>query len=87
MFPHPQPSPFYRSIERLYPEFEAADERHQERYGVWRPIIGTVVRKFLECGDRKHRFARVRCPKGREELLRVTFAGPKKTVLHPISTV
>lgn len=27
-----------------------------------------MVRKFLECGDLKHGFARVRCPKCREEL-------------------
>ena len=40
-------------------EFEAVyEERYQERYGFWRPIIGTVVRKFLECGDLKHGFAR-----------------------------
>jgi hypothetical protein len=57
-------------VERFYPEFEAAyEERYQERYGFWRPIIGTVVLKFLECGDLKHGFARVRCPKCREEFL------------------
>jgi Transposase zinc-binding domain len=38
-----------------------------KRYGFWRPIIGTVVRKFLKCGDLKQGFARVRCPKCREE--------------------
>jgi len=66
---HPQESPFYQLVERFYPEFEAVyEERYQERYGFWRPIIGTVVRKFLECGDLKQGFARVRCPKCREEL-------------------
>jgi len=56
---HPQQSPFYRLVERFFPEFEAVyEERYQERYGFWRPIIGTVVRKFLECGDLKHGFAR-----------------------------
>ena len=64
----PQESPFYKLVERFYPEFEAVyEERYQERYGFWRPIIGTVVRKFLECGDLKHGFARVRCPRCREE--------------------
>ena len=49
--------------------FEAVyEERYQERYGLWRPIIGTVVRKFLECGDLKHGFARVRCPRCGEGL-------------------
>jgi len=56
---HPQESPFYQLVERFYPEFEAVyEERYQERYGFWRPIIGTVVRKFLECGDLKQGFAR-----------------------------
>jgi hypothetical protein len=65
---HPQQSPFYKLVERFYPEFEAVyEERYQERYGFWRPIIGTVVRKFLECGDLKQGFARVRCPRCREE--------------------
>ena len=65
---HQQQSPFYQLVERFYPEFEAVyEERYQERYGFWRPIIGTVVRKFLECGDLKHGFARVRCPNCREE--------------------
>jgi hypothetical protein len=63
----PQESPFYRLVERFYAEFEAVyEERYQERYGFWRPVIGTVVRKFLECGDLKHGFARVRCPKCRD---------------------
>lgn len=66
---HPQESPFYRLVECFYPEFEAVyEERYQERYGFWRPIIGTVVRKFLECGDLKQGFARVRCPECHEEL-------------------
>ena len=66
----PQQTPFYQLVQRFYPQFEAVySERYQERYGFWRPIIGTVVGKFLECGDLKHGFARVRCPKCREEFL------------------
>ena len=65
---HPQQTPFYQLVERFFPQFEAVyEERYQERYGFWRPIIATTVRKFLECGDLKHGFARVRCPKCREE--------------------
>ena len=65
---HPQQTPFYQLVERFFPQFEAVyEERYQERYGFWRPIIGTTVRKFLECGDLRHGFARVRCPKCREE--------------------
>jgi Transposase zinc-binding domain len=40
---------------------------YQKRHGYWRPIIGTVVGKFFNCGDLKHGFARVRCPQCREE--------------------
>jgi hypothetical protein len=48
-------------VERFYAEFEAVyEELYRERYGFWRPIIGTVVRTFLECGDLKYGFARVR---------------------------
>ena len=66
----PQQTPFYQLVQRFYPRFEAVyAERYQERYGFWRPIIGTVVRKFLECGDLKQGFARVRCPTCREEFL------------------
>jgi len=65
---HPQQTPFYQLVERFFPQFEAVyEERYQERYGFWRPIIGMTVRKFLECGDLRHGFARVRCPRCREE--------------------
>lgn len=47
-------SPFSQLVERFYPEFEALyEERYQERYGFWRPIIAPAVAKFLECGDLK----------------------------------
>lgn len=59
----PRQSPLYQVIERYYPEFERTyDERYAKRYGLWRPIIGEVARKFLRCGDLHFGFARVRCP-------------------------
>jgi len=65
----PRESSFYQRVERFYPEFEEAyEERYGKRYGFWRPIIATAVSRFLECGDPKHGFARVRCPKCRHEL-------------------
>ena len=57
---HPEQSPFYRLVQRFYPQFEAVYEERYQAHGFWRPIISTVVRKFLECGDLKHGFARVR---------------------------
>jgi hypothetical protein len=66
--PAGQSERFYELVTRFYPQLEAVyEERFQERYGFWRPILGTVVRKFLECGDLKQGFVRVRCPQCREE--------------------
>ena len=40
----PKQSPFYRLVERFYPEFKRVySERYQERYGFWRPMIDTAV--------------------------------------------
>ena len=51
----PRQSPLYQLIERYYPEFERSyDERYQQRYGTWRPIIGEVARRFLRCGTGRH---------------------------------
>ncbi|MDA1277690.1 MAG: transposase zinc-binding domain-containing protein, partial [Verrucomicrobia bacterium] len=59
----------FLKVERFYPRFEAVyEERYQERYGFWRPAIGTAVEEFLECGDLKQGFARVRCPDCGHEL-------------------
>lgn len=65
----PQETPFYKLVAQFYPEFERVyEERYQERYGFWRPIIARAVERFLDCGDLKKGFARVRCPKCRHEL-------------------
>ena len=60
----PQQTPSYRLVEWFNPQFEVVyADCYQERYGFGRPIIGTVVKKFLECGHRQRGFAQVRCPK------------------------
>ena len=48
---HPQESPFHPRFEAFY------EERYQACYGVWPPIIGTVVREFQGCGGLKQGFA------------------------------
>ena len=64
----PRETPFYKLVARFYPEFERVyAERTQERYGFWRSIIARAVERFLDCGDLKKGFARVRCPKSRHE--------------------
>ena len=58
----PRQPPPHQLIERYYPEFERSyDERYQQPYGTWRPIIGEVARKFLRCGDLHFGFTRVQC--------------------------
>ena len=75
----PQVTPFYKLVARFYPEFERVyAERTQERYGFWRStcppkprrrrVVARAVERFLDCGDLKKGFARVRCPKCRHEL-------------------
>jgi hypothetical protein len=35
----------FEEFERVY------DDRYQQQYGFWRPVIGEVLRKYLQCGD------------------------------------
>ncbi|MBC8242244.1 MAG: hypothetical protein H8E30_17475, partial [Alphaproteobacteria bacterium] len=61
----PKESPFYRLVERVYPEFEQVyEQRYQKRYGFWRPAGASAVEKFLEGGGARHGFAPARCPRG-----------------------
>ena len=70
---HPQESPFYQLVERYYPQFEALyPERYPERYGFWRPVLGTVVGKFL---DKTEHNAVGRFPEPGDETL---WAGPSR---------
>jgi len=40
----------------VYEEFERVyDERYQQQCGPWRPVIGEVLRKYLECEDLRRR--------------------------------
>ena len=52
---------YFDAFARVY------DDRYQERYGFWRPVIQRTVQKFLACGDLHEGFARVRCPHCRYE--------------------
>lgn len=37
-----------------------SDDRYEKQYGFWRPIIRHVVEQYLECGDLRCGFARLR---------------------------
>ena len=65
---NPELSPFYKLVSDYFNEFEQVyPKRYGMRFGFWRPIIRKAIDKFLECGDLRHGFARVRCPKCGEQ--------------------
>ena len=58
----PRASSLYALVEDYYEEFERVyDDRYQQQYGRWRPVIGEVMRKYLDCGDLHRGFARLGC--------------------------
>jgi len=60
----PEASPFYKLVTEHFDEFERVyPQRYELRFGFWRPVIREAIDKFLECGDLRYGFARVRCPK------------------------
>ena len=66
----PQASDFYACVEDNFEELERVyDERYSKQHGFWRPIIRHVIHEFLDCGDLRCGFARVRCGSCRSEYL------------------
>ncbi len=64
----PESSPFYQLVSKHFDDFEKVyPQRYEMRFGFWRPIIREAINKFLECGDLKYGFARVRCSKCEKE--------------------
>ena len=68
---HPQRTVFYRVMFHYFEEFVSEYENRIEReYGYFRPVIKEVVEKYLDCGNPKCGFARIRCGDcGKEFLL------------------
>ena len=65
-----QASPLYRLVEDHFDELERVwDERYEREHGFWRRVFRCVVEQFLDCGDLRCGFARLRCPACRKELL------------------
>jgi len=67
---HPERTVLYRVLfhhfDRFLTEYESRFERE---YGFFRPIVKEVVERYLDCGNPKCGFARIRCPDCREERL------------------
>jgi hypothetical protein len=76
---NPKASPLYGLVEDHFDEFERVyDDRFAEKHGFWRPVIRKVVNRFLDCGDLRHGFARIRCENpecGHEMLLAFSCHG------------
>jgi hypothetical protein len=65
---NPELSPFYKLVSDYFDEFENVyPQRYEMRFGFWRPVMRKAIDKFLECGDLRHGFARVRCPQCGEQ--------------------
>ena len=58
----------YRVLFHYFDQFLAEYEsRFEKEYGFFRPIIKEVVERYLDCGNPKCGFARIRCPSCGEE--------------------
>jgi hypothetical protein len=74
---HPERTVLYRVLfhyfERFLGEYE---HRFEKEYGYLRPIIQDVVNKYLDCGNPKNGFARIKCKDcGLERLLMFSCHG------------
>jgi len=67
---NPKASDFYACVQDNFEELESVyDEKYQKQHGYWRPVIRDVIYKYLDCGDLRQGFARVRCPSCHAEFL------------------
>jgi ribosomal protein S27E len=67
----PQDTDYYHCVEDYFETFvQEYDDRFSRQYGFWRPYIEKVIYRYLDCGDLRHGFARVKCKDcGHEYLL------------------
>ena len=67
---HPERTVLYRVLFHHFERFVAEyEERFEKAYGYFRPIIKDVVENYLDCGNPRCAFARIRCPRCRAEHL------------------
>jgi hypothetical protein len=67
---HPERTVFYRVLFHYFDIFLSEYEsRFEKEYGFFRPIIKEVVERYLDCGNPRCGFARIRCPSCGEERL------------------
>lgn len=67
---HPERTVLYRVLFHSFEQFLAEyEERFEKEYGFLRPIVKEVVERYLDCGNPKCGFARIRCLDCGEERL------------------
>jgi ribosomal protein S27E len=67
---HPERTVLYRVLFHYFDRFLAEYEsRFEKEYGFLRPITKEVVERYLDCGNPRCGFARIRCPDCGEERL------------------
>jgi len=58
----PKNSQYYQCVEDHFETFEQVyDERFSTKYGFFRPYTREVIYRYLDCGDLRHGFARMKC--------------------------
>ncbi len=67
---HPERTAFYRVLFHYFDQFLAEYEsRFEKEYGFFRQIVKEVVERYLDCGNPRCGFARIRCSDCGEERL------------------
>jgi ribosomal protein S27E len=67
---HPERTVLYRVLFYHFERFLAEyDGRFEREYGFFRPVVREVVERYLDCGNPRSGFARIRCPDCHEERL------------------
>jgi ribosomal protein S27E len=67
---HPERTVLYRVLFHHFDTFlKEYESRFEREYGFCRPIVKEVVERYLDCGNPRCGFARIRCPDCREERL------------------
>jgi hypothetical protein len=60
---HPERTVLYRVLFHDFDRFLTAYEsRFEKEYGHFRPVVKEVAERYLDCGNPRYGFARIRCP-------------------------